>query len=123
MAKRKSQAEHDAMVKQIASFLRSNDYKSIRADVTGFQPPAKIPFKNGTGYIPDVSAQGKRFNLFEIETADSIFEDHSRDEWTTFSRFADNNDAVFWVVVPTGSKTAADIRLMELELDARILEL
>jgi len=123
MPKRKSQAEHDAMVKQIATFLRSNKYRSIRADVAGFAAPEKIPFLNGTGFHPDVSAQGKRLNLFEVETADSIFDEHSRDEWTTFSRFADNNDAVFWIVVPTGSKTAADIRLMELELDARILEL
>src|SRR4051812_36927491 len=105
MSKRKSQEEHDAMVGYIANFLVSNDYRTIKADIPGYHAPDAIAATTGKKFVPDVSAHGKRLNFFEIETADTIYDDHASDEWTQFARFADQNNAVFWLVVPRGSRS------------------
>ena len=123
MAKRRSQSEHDRMVTYTANFLVQKDFRNVKADVPGYPTPEIITWKStGKGHIPDVTGEGAEFNLFEVETADSINDQHTEDQWTLFAAFAKQHESVFWVVVPKGSESAAQQRLKELKINAKIWE-
>lgn len=124
MAKRASQSDHDKIVQYAANFLTTNHYRNIKADIPGYQTPTKIIWKDsGRGHIPDVTANGSEFNLFEVETADSINDQHTKDQWTLFATYAEQHNAVFWVVVPQGSGNAAKLRLSLLGLKGEVWEI
>jgi len=123
MAKRQSQTHHDWMVQYTANFLVNKSYRNIKADLPGFDTPVKITWKStGNGHIPDVTADGQQFNLFEVETADSIDDQHTADQWTLFARYAKEHQAVFWVVIPSGYASSANRRLSELGIKASVWE-
>lgn len=121
MAKRRSQSQHDQMVKFVIDYLLSNNFSSVKADLSGFTKPAKITWEsNGQGHIPDVTAEGKESNLFEIETEDSIFDDHTADQWSLFAAYSQQHGKQFWVVVPHGSVKSAQSRLTQLGIQAEV---
>lgn len=123
MAKRRSQTDHDKMVKYVAKYLESNGFSDVKADISGYDQPAKITWsKTGNGHIPDVSGVGAKLNIFEVETDDSIDSDHTADQWTLFAAYAKQHNAIFYVVVPQGSKSIADKRLAELDISAEVWE-
>ena len=123
MAKRRSQSEHDRIVTYAANFLVEKGFRNVKADVLGYLTPTKITWTStGKGHIPDVTGEDAEFNLFEVETADSIDEEHSEDQWKLFAAFAKQHNAVFWVVVPEGYTLAAQQRLKELKINAKIWE-
>ena len=123
MVKRKSQSDHDRIVRYVADFLVTKNYSAVRADIPGFDQPMRITWTNtGQGHIPDVTAQGQQFNLFEVETADSIDDPHTRDQWSLFATYAGGHNAVFWVVVPNGSGVAARRRLTQLGIAGKVWE-
>lgn len=121
--KRRHQSEHDRMVKAAADHLVAKGFRDVRADVTGYPQPAKVTWKQtDQRHIPDVTGWGSEFNLFEVETADSISDRHTADQWTLFATYRAQHGAVFWVVVPAGSAAAAHQRLEELGLSAKVWE-
>ena len=121
MAKRKSQLSHDNMVKNVANVLIEKNYLDVRADLREFEKPKEITWKkSGKGHLPDITGRKDRFKVFEVETADSIDDPHTEDQWTLFSRWSKENDAVFWVVVPERSVAAARRRLEELNIQAKV---
>lgn len=122
--KRRNQSEHDRMVLAAARHLVAKGFRDVKADVAGFTQPAKIGW-SGTarGHIPDVTGWGSEFNVFEVETADSINQEHTADQWSLFAAYAGQHGAVFWVVVPFGSAAAASQRLKDLGLTAKVWEL
>jgi len=62
MASRKSQSDHDSMVKKGTIWLKDNSYSDIKADVTGYISPTKITWKStGKGHIPDITAISSDF--------------------------------------------------------------
>ena len=123
MVLRKSQSDHDRMVKHVAEFLVSKHYRDVKADLPGWPTPEKIVWTStNEGHIPDVTAMGQLFNLFEVETDDTINIDHTADQWKLFSRYAEQHNAVFWVVVPGGSKLKAEQRIKQLGIKADVWE-
>ncbi len=123
MVLRKSQSDHDKMVKYVAKFLASNNYRNVKADLPGWTCPQQITWKStGQGHIPDVTADGKHFNLFEVETDDTINVSHTEDQWRLFAAYAQQHNAEFWVIVPLGSKTKAEQRLKALGIKASVWE-
>ena len=119
--KRRNQSEHDRIVKAVADHLVAKGFRDVRADLPGWPQPEKIVWKqNSRGHIPDVTGWGSEFNLFEVETADSISDQHTADQWTLFAAYAGQHSAVFWVVVPVGSEAAANQRLKELGSAAKV---
>ncbi len=122
MSKRRSQMEHDSLVEMLADGLYSKDLKDIRADVTGFHKPDKItlPGTDG-GDVPDITAVGEKLIIYEIETPDSIFDEHTEGQWSLFASYAQENGAVFCVVVPPMCVADAKHRLNQLALTAQVL--
>lgn len=119
MAKRRSQSDHDRMVLTIAVNLGVAGHSDIRADLLGQQQPEKITWRNADkGHIPDVTAidLGRVFHLYEVETDDSINEEHTADQWGLFSAFAAQNGAIFHVAVPQTSVSDANLRALTLGL-------
>jgi hypothetical protein len=121
---RSSQAEHDLMVQMLARGLAAAGHGNVRAHVEGWDPPGEIAWRGvGRGHVPDVTATGEGFELYEIETADSIEHPHTAEQWESFNAFARRNNLLFTVVVPKGSRPLVEKRLNELEVTAAVLEL
>lgn len=122
--KRHNQSDHDRMVTTAARYLVAKGFRDVKADVPGFPQPEKIVWSGtGRGHIPDVTGWGSEFNLFEVETSDSINDQHTAGQWELFAVFAGQHSAVFWVVVPVGCAAAAQQRLKDLGISAKVWEL
>lgn len=121
MAKRNSQKTHDDLVAYAVRYLQKNNFGNLKADISGYQQPEKIIWsQTGKGHIPDLSGSNSKLNIFEVETADSINDEHTKDQWTLFAAYASQNDTVFWVVIPDGYSSAANQRLKELGIEAEV---
>ena len=119
--KRRNQSKHDQMVQYTVNYLNNNGFSDIRADLKGRVQPTKITWKSTSrGHIPDVTAQNGQLFLFEVETDDSIFDDHAEDQWKLFATYAREHGAKFWVIVPAGLEPSAQLRLTELGIQAEI---
>jgi hypothetical protein len=120
MAKRKNQAEHVSMVKSIANYLSSKGFSAIKADLPDQSQPDLIYWeKTKKGHVPDVTATLNNQNyIFEVETDDSVNDEHTEDQWTLFAANAKQYSKQFIVVVPKGSETKAHQRLEELKISA-----
>ncbi|MBO8183121.1 MAG: hypothetical protein H0Z28_10075 [Archaeoglobus sp.] len=123
MTKRRSQSDHDKMVRYVVDYLKDKGFRNIKADISGFDKPNKIIWKTtGEGHIPDVTAENGSLHIFEVETEDSINDQHTEDQWELFAAYAKKYSAKFWVVVPQGSRDLAEKRLNQLGLIAKIWE-
>lgn len=122
MAKRKYQYNHDQMVRDVYNHLVSNGFRNLKADIKGFDQPELIYWTStGNGHIPDLTASsnGTR-HIFEIETSDSIFDQHTGDQWRLFAASAKHHGKTFIVVVPKGSEDSAQSRLTQLGIHAEV---
>lgn len=122
MVKRKNESEHSSMVGTLANHLSGEAYKEIKADHISHTRPDIITWKNtGKGHIPDVTAtkDGKQY-LFEVETCDSINEQHTEDQWTLFSANAKQYGKIFIVVVPKSCEQDANNRVKSLGVTASV---
>ena len=122
MATRKSQTSHDQMVWDVYNHLISNSYRDVKADLQSLTKPDLIHWtSNKKGHIPDLTAKynGNEF-IFEVETTDSIFDQHTEDQWRLFAANANQYGKSFRVVVPKSSKEAVDSRLNQLGIQADI---
>ena len=118
------QADHDRLVAEAAHVLTGKQFRNLKADIPGYPVPEPITrTPTRPDQIPDVTAHGTRFTIFEVETADSIDDPHTTDQWTLFATYADRQGADFLVVVPKGSARAAGGRLAELKIHAKVWEL
>ena len=59
--------------------------------------------------------------LFEVETEDTIHDEHTEQQWEAFSAYADSHMADFWVVVPKAKKGDARERVYALGLKAKVM--
>ncbi len=123
MSRRMSQEEHERLVRVAAGSLLERAYRDIQADVAAFPRPEKITWPHSSrGHVPDIVAFDDRMNLFEVETEDSVRDEHTEDQWRLFSDFARDNRAVFWVVVPVGVRDAARERMTKLGVKGSVWE-
>jgi hypothetical protein len=125
MAKRKSQSEHDQLVKKIAEYLVDKaGYFDVKADIEGYDRPTKIIWSDTkTGHIPDVTASNSPDVIIEVETDDSINDSHTESQWKLFSANSEQHNKQFLIVVPKGSKSKGEERVEELGISAEIVEI
>ncbi|MFO7898551.1 MAG: hypothetical protein R6V58_05780 [Planctomycetota bacterium] len=124
MIERHVAADHDEMVKMVALTLELNGFLQVKAELEGYPEPGRIVWRrNGEGFAPDVTADGGRLELFEVETDDSLYEPCTADKLNLFSRFARQHAAGFTVVVPRGWRAVAKKRLQNLGLDGAVWEM
>src|SRR5690242_14606836 len=119
-----SQSLHDRMIKQLADHLVTKKFRDVRADHPEFcDKPARITGQDGPGQVPDVTATGIQMVLFEVETDDSLYDPHTKEQWELFSSYADLHMADFWIVVPKAKKEEAQDRVSSLGLHAKVMGL
>lgn len=124
MAKRKSQSDHDSMVKQVADFFIKEKYPNVKADLTGYTQPGVLKWKGETsGHIPDVTTEeNKKFSIIvEVETDDSINDQHTADQWKLFAAYANRDKAKFMIIVPKGSENKAENRKSTLGVEGDVI--
>ena len=99
---------HDRLVSALAQKYEAEGYY-VQADDIGH--PNGSPDPVG-GYIPDVSAWilGGAIRLAEAETEDSIYSEHTRNQWRAFSNVA---DVRFEVIVPKAALASAQQQAMD----------
>ena len=112
------------MVRHIHDFLVGENYTDVRADLKGFNQSELIYWEETKkGHRPDLTAtKNGTQTLFEIETADSISDQHTEDQWTLFAENAKQHGKIFTVVVPDGSLVSANQRLTGLRIQAQVWE-
>ncbi len=112
------------MVQVKSILMKFEKYDDIKSDLPeNPDKPEAIPnAPQDCRCIPDITARKDKFTLFEVETTDSINDPHTTDQWTLFANYAQENDAVFKVLVPKGAADAAQKRLDELNIQAEIEE-
>ena len=88
----RAQTQHDEMVSAGDSDLTGKGY-TVYADIKGYTDPPNVG-----GYIPDIYAYNIEHKIVgEVETSDSIGSNHTKEQYTAFSRV---NGAEFHVLVP-----------------------
>ncbi|MFC1592067.1 hypothetical protein ACFL43_06050 [Thermodesulfobacteriota bacterium] len=123
MSKRRSQTEHDRLVEYVAKLLIGRGYSDVRADIPGYEEPLRIKWqKKGEGFCPDVSGNKEGLRIFEVETGDSIDDEHTEAQWKLFASFAESNNAMFYVVFPKGCADKVKARLAQLSIKAVLME-
>jgi len=122
LEKRKYKHNHDQMVRDVYNDLISNGFRNVKADLKGLAQPELIYWTSTeNGHIPDLTASrnGTR-HIFEIETSDSIFDQHTEDQWKLFAANAQQDGKTFFFVVPKGSENLAKSRLAQLDIQAEV---
>lgn len=112
--RRRDQSAHNSMVLKGISILKNAGWQNhqIKADLVGCVQPDKIKHRiTGEHYVPDVTSASSPYhapaNIIEVETADTLDNDHSFAQWQAFALYAEAVKATFFLVVPVGSKMAA----------------
>lgn len=117
MNHRDDQGIHDIIVHNRVLLFEGYEYTDIKADIEGYPPPEEIEFE-GRNYIPDVTCNDKNgvFIILEVETAESIDDDHTQNQWRCFENETARSGGEFHIAVPEGSLDAVIARLRELDL-------
>jgi len=106
MPKRLSQNEHDMTLELLANSFYARNHNpnmenltEIKADIPGFHRPSEISMPGFDGSeVPDATAFGSKLLIFEVETPDSINDEHTEKQWKLFAAYAEANDGEFSVV-------------------------
>ena len=124
MAVRTSKLAHMLMVRSLVIDLRKKGFRNTCADLNGLaRPPAVDGMPEDEVYVPDVTGDGSEHNVFEVETADTIYDEHTAGQWKSFAAYARQRNGKFWVVVPKGAAEDARWRLDKLDVSADVLEI
>ncbi len=122
MPKRQSQFEHDHLLEMLGEWLYGQSLTDVKADLDGFHRPSRITLPGmDEGEVPDATAFGTQLQIYEVETADSINDKHTEDQWRLFATYALENNAIFHVVVPPMCMGDARRRLKELSIEAKVV--
>jgi len=121
MAKRKSEFEHTHLLEILGEWLYGQGVTDIRADTDGFNRPDKLTLAgDDEGDTPDATAVGEKFLIYEVETPDSINDEHTERQWKLFATYAAENNGTFYIVVHPMSVVDARKRVKELALEATV---
>lgn len=108
--------EHADLIRMMVNYFTSQGYRNIRADLSGMTSPMEI---RGTikNHVPDLTAENNGGTIIlEAETSDSIYDGHTASQWSLFADAASKSGGEFHVVVPRGSRTAAEQRAADLSI-------
>ena len=73
------------------------------------------------GDVPDATAMGKQLHVYEVETPDSINDEHTERQWTLFAKYAEEQGGQFIVAVSPMNVNDAKDRLKELSLEGTVI--
>jgi hypothetical protein len=120
-----AKSEHDRLVERLRSQLVANLYSDIKVDLPGHEKPTRIVWTaTQRGHEPDASAYYlMKQHIFEVETADSIGDEHTYEQCRLFAAYAQQHSAEFVLVVPASSSITASFQLSYWQLHATVLAL
>ena len=129
MPKRISELEHCAIMEMLGNALyaqdrneKLEDLTDIKVDTDGLHRPSEITMPGfEEGDVPDATAMGKQLYVYEVETPDSIKDEHTEQQWTLFASYAAEKGGKFIVAVPPMSVNDAKDRLKELSLEGTVI--
>jgi len=117
---------HDDMVRYMATLISKAGYVNMRVQLPESQsrPDRIAPHETGHSYGPDITALREGcLHIFQVETEETITSHDTLQQLKTFAIFADRNNALFTLVVPSGCKRNAEQLLVESGVFARIIEI
>jgi hypothetical protein len=120
-----AKSEHDRLVEKLRVRLVSNFFSDIKVDLQGYAKPDRIVWADTRrGHEPDARAYYMlKQHIFEVETADSIGDDHTYEQCRLFAAYVRNRFAEFALIVPIGSALAAWSQLSRWGLIAIVQEI
>lgn len=118
-------SEHDRLVEKLRSRLMSNLFSDIKVDLPGHVKPDRIVWNDTQrGHEPDATAYYVlKQHVFEVETADSLGDEHTYEQCRLFAAYVRDKFAEFTLVVPNGCGVAARSQLFRWSLSATVLEI
>jgi len=120
-----ARSDHDRLVEKLRSRLVSNLFSDIKVDLPGYAKPERIVWTDTQrGHEPDATAYylAKQY-VFEVETADSLGDDHTHEQCRLFAAYVRDRLAGFVLVVPIGSAFDARSQLSRWGLTATVQEI
>ena len=120
-----ARSEHDQIVQKLGSWLVSNQFSDIKMDLPERVKPDRIVWTDTKrGHEPDATAYyGLKQHVFEVETADSLGDEHTHEQCKLFAAYVRGRYAEFSVVVPIGSGDSARSQLIQWGLTAIVMEI
>lgn len=120
-----ARSEHDRLVEKLRARLESSLYSEIKMDLPGHVKPERIVWTDTQrGHEPDATAYYlTKQHIFEVETEDSIGDEHTHEQCKLFAAYVRNRFAEFTVVVPNGCGVAARSQFFRWGLNATVLEI
>lgn len=120
-----ARSEHDRLVEKLRARLVSSLFSDIKVDLPGHAKPDRIVWESTQrGHEPDATAYYLlKHYVFEVETADSLGDEHTYEQCRLFAAYARDQLAEFALVVPTGSGGAGRSQLSSCGLTATVLEI
>ena len=119
-----AKSEHDRAVERLRTRLVSNLFSDIKVDLPGHVKPERIVWVDtNRGHEPDATAYYlTKQHVFEVETADSLGDEHTYEQCRLFAAYVRDRFAEFTLVVPSGCGSAAWSQLSRWGLSATVLE-
>lgn len=120
-----ARSEHDRLLEKLRSRLVANFFLDIKVDLPGHVKPDRIVWTaTQRGHEPDATAYYllKQY-VFEVETADTLGDDHTYEQCRLFTAYVRDRFAEFVLVVPIGRGVAARFQLSYWGLRAAVLEI
>jgi len=120
-----ARSEHDRLVEKLRARLVASLFSDIKVDLPGYAKPERIVWSaTQRGHEPDATAYfSAKQHVFEVETTDSISDDHTYEQCRLFAAYARDQLAEFALVVPIGSGGAGRSQLSSWGLTATVLEI
>ena len=114
----------DRMIKYVADILIEKKNEKIRATIPGFDSPQRVIRKStGETYIPEVTTvKNNKFRIFAVETKETLEQGEPEGRWKLFAKFAKQNEALFYIVFPTGQVAIVKNKLEEFKIEANLWE-
>jgi len=113
---------HDRMTKYVVDILSEKNNEKIRATIPGFDSPQRVIRKStGETYIPEVTTvKNNQFRIFSVETKETLEQSEPEARWKLFAEFAKQNNALFYIVFPTGQVAIVKNKLEEFNIEANL---
>ena len=113
---------HDRIINYVTEVLSEKNNKKIRATTPGFDSPQRVIRKStGESYIPEVtSVKNEQFRIFAIETKETLSQNQPEDRWKLFAEFARQNDALLYIVFPSGMVAIVKQKLEAINIEASL---
>ena len=119
---RTSKSPKNKTIAYVVKILREKKHEDIKAVDSGFPIPKKVVRESTReGFLPEVTAvKDDQYRLFAVETRETLSQEETDARWLLFAEYARQNNALFYIVFPTGQVAHVKQKLQDLGIEARL---